>query len=265
MIRSPLRGWLGGKYRLAKTITAMIPDDHICYCEPFAGAAWVLFTKEPSKAEIINDINGDVVNLYRVLANHIEEFHRYFRWALISRDEFKRLMELPGECLTDVQRAARYYYIQKNCFGGRMNPPTFGVALSRPPKLNLFRIEEELSAVHFRLAGAVLENLPYGDVIKRYDRSHTVFYCDPPYFGHEHDYGKNIFSRDDFRAMAAQLGQIKGRFILSINDVPEIRDTFKGFNMREVETMYSAAGTGNQRAKELLITNFTPGRPDDGE
>lgn len=254
-MRSPLSGWLGGKFKLAKRIVKMLPEDHQCYCEPFAGAAWVLFFKEPSKSEVLNDFNSEIVNLYRVLQHHLEEFLRYFKWVLISREEFERLKKLPAESLTDIQRAARFYYIQKMCFGGRINRPTFCTRTTDAPKLNLVRIEEELSAVHLRLSRVVVEHLPYADVITRYDRPATVFYIDPPYWGIEDYYGKDMFSRDDFAVLAAQLATIKGRFILSLNDVPEVRDIFEAFEIAQVDTTYSV-GRNNTPAKELLIRNY---------
>ena len=87
MIRSPLSGWLGGKFLLSKQIVPMIPA-HDCYCEPFAGAAWVFFKKELSKVEVLNDINTDIINLYSVVQHHFEEFIRCFKWVLVSRNEF---------------------------------------------------------------------------------------------------------------------------------------------------------------------------------
>jgi DNA adenine methylase len=86
--------WVGGKSRLAERIIPLIPD-HACYCEVFAGAAWLLFKKPESKSEVINDINVDLVTLYRVVQHHLEEFVRYFRWALVARDEFQRLHRVP--------------------------------------------------------------------------------------------------------------------------------------------------------------------------
>lgn len=110
-MRSPLN-YLGGKSRLAERIVKLIPEDHICYCEPFCGAAWVLFTKQPSKVEVINDADGELITFWRVVQNHLEEFLRYYKWALISR----RLFELENmknpETLTDIQRAVRYFYTQ---------------------------------------------------------------------------------------------------------------------------------------------------------
>ena len=107
--------------------------------EVFAGAAWVLFKRPESDVKVLNDLNRDVVTLYRVVQHHIEEFVRYFKWMLVSRDEFDRMRRVDPETLTDVQRAARFFYLQKCCFGGRIVRPIFGTATTRPPKLNLLR------------------------------------------------------------------------------------------------------------------------------
>ena len=255
MIKSPLSGWLGGKYRLANKIVSKIPE-HTCYCEPFAGAAWVLFAKDPSPSEVLNDWQLDIVNLYRVLQNHLEEFVRYFKWVLISRGEFVRLRGLPPDALTDIQRAARYYYLQKMCFGGQMTSLAFGTSAIRSPKLNLLRIEEELSAVHLRLAQVLIEHLPYSKVIERYDRPTTFFYLDPPYWGCEDDYGKGLFGREDFGRLAEQLQDIKGRFLLSLNDVPEVRSLFWSFKVEPVSTKYTVGNGPAKDAAEMFIRNY---------
>lgn len=124
--KSPL-AWVGGKSKLTSTIIPLIPK-HSCYVEVFAGAAWVLFRKEPSKVEVINDINGDLITLYRVIQNHLEEFVRYFKWALVSRDEWDRLQLVDESTLTDIQRAARFYYLVKNAFGAKIVGQCYGVA-----------------------------------------------------------------------------------------------------------------------------------------
>lgn len=134
--RPPLAGWIGGKSLLAKRIIERIPEQ-VCYAEPFAGAAWVLFRKPESKVEVINDINKDVVTLYRCIQWHLEEFIRYFKWVLVSREEFERLKKADPATLTDIQRSARFYYLQQACFGGRITNPTFGYGVTRPSKLNL--------------------------------------------------------------------------------------------------------------------------------
>lgn len=127
-------GWVGGKSQLTSTILPLIPE-HKHYVEVFAGAAWLLFRKPPSHSEIINDINGDLVCLYRVIQNHLDEFVRYFRWALISREEFERLKTVPPETLTDIQRSARFYFLVRNAFGAKITHPSFGIAATHKPRL----------------------------------------------------------------------------------------------------------------------------------
>lgn len=253
--RSPLAGWMGGKYQLSKRIVAMLPP-HTCYCEPFAGAAWVYWRKPESKVEVINDINREIVTFYRVIQHHLEEFVRYFKWILVSRDEFERLKRVEPDTLTDIQRAARFYYLQQSCFGGRLTSPSFGYAAVRGPKLNLLRIEEQLSAAHLRLARTYVECLPYYEVISRYDKEGTLFYIDPPYWDCEDYYGKGIFSREDFGRLAEQLKGIEGKFILSLNDKPGVRETFKDFMFESAQVNYTCSNGKNIKSGEVLIRNF---------
>jgi len=113
-----------------------------------------------------------------------------------------------------------------------------------------------LEDLRTRLSGTVIECLPYDQFITRYDRPSTLFYLDPPYWDCEGDYGKMIFAADDFARIAEQLSKIKGPFIMSINDVPEIREIFAGFEIAEVETSYSVAakaGTATGR-RELIVS-----------
>ena len=128
---APIVPWIGGKRRLAKHILPLFPE-HTCYVEPFCGAAALYFMKEPAKVEVINDINGELVNLYRVVQHHLEEFVRQFKWALSSRQIFKWLQATPTEPLTDIHRAARFYYLQRSAFGGKVDGQTFGVAATAP-------------------------------------------------------------------------------------------------------------------------------------
>ena len=254
--KSPL-AWLGGKSRLADRIIERFPA-HETYCEVFAGAAWVLFKKPESDVEIINDINRDLVNLYRCVKHHLAELCAQFRWMLVARDEFDRFMQTPADTLTDIQRAARFYYLAKTAFGARISKPTFGIAASAPSRLNLLRVEEDLSEAHLRLARVYVENRPYAQVLERFDKARTLFYLDPPYWGCEDDYGVGIFQRDDFVRLAGILGSLKGRFIVSLNDRPEVRDVFANFQIEAVPTRYSISAKANQKVGEVLITNFKP-------
>jgi DNA adenine methylase len=246
--------YIGGKSRLSKQIITEIPA-HKTYCEVFSGAAWVFFRKEPSAVEVINDLDSDLIAFYRVVQNHLEEFLRQFKWLLTSREWFedwKNQLEARG--LTDIQKAARYYYVQRQAFGGRVRSRTYGVQPDRRPRINLIRMEEEMSAVHLRLSQVWIESLSWKDLILRYDRSGAFFYCDPPYFECP-DYKHNLVF-EDYVSMAELLSKIKGKFMLSINDHPKMREVFKGFRMRPVSLLYSVSKDKSTKGKELLIRNY---------
>ncbi len=251
--------WVGGKSQLTDKIIPLIPPHH-CYCEVFADAAWLLFRKDESKVEIINDINSDLATLYLVVKNHLDEFIRTLKWLLVARDEYDRFMLMDPATLTDIQRAVRFYYMIKTGFGARLKAPSFGIATSQASRFNLLRIEEELSAAHLRLSRVYIENRPFELVIDRFDKPDTFFYVDPPYWGCENYYGEGVFSQDDFLVLRDKLAGIKGKFIMSINDVPEIRALFKGFKIRKVPTKYSLSGS-SKPVTELLIFNFDPPSP----
>ena len=209
----PVIPWIGGKRRLAKTILPLFPE-HTCYAEPFCGAAALYFMKDQSEVEVLNDINGELINLYRVIKHHLDEFVKQFRWSLTSREMYKWLQITPEETLTDIQRAARFYYLQKLAFGGKVDNRSFGTATTSPPRLNLLRLEEDLSQAHLRLSRTYIEHLAWSDCIKKYDRPHTLFYCDPPYWGTE-GYGVE-FGLEQYDAMAELAKSIKGKMIIRL-------------------------------------------------
>ena len=245
---------MGGKRRLAKHILPVFPE-HECYVEAFAGAAALFFMKVPSHVEVLNDVNGDIINLYRVVQHHLEEFVRQFKWALISREIYKWLSDTPPETLTDIQRAARFFYMQKNGFGGKLNS-TFGTATTAKPRLNLLRLEEDLSAAHMRLHQVLIERLDWADCIKRYDRPHTLFYLDPPYY-ETAGYGVD-FGLEQYTQMAEMMQSMKGQAVVSVNDIPAMREAFLGMKMKELKISYSVGTSAESRKQtgELLITNF---------
>lgn len=251
---TPVIPWIGGKRRLAKSIMPHF-GDHTCYVEPFCGAAALYFMKVPSEVEVINDINSDLIKLYRVIKHHPEEFARQFKWALSSRQMFDWLKETPSEPLTDIQAAARFYYIQKLSFGGKVASHNFGTGTTAPPRLNILRLEEDLSAAHLRLSRTYIEHLPWAECIRRYDRPHTLFYCDPPYWGTE-GYGVP-FGLEEYDRMAALAKSIQGRMIISVNDIPEMRAAFAGLNTESLDIKYTVGGGGrSEKSRELLIRNW---------
>lgn len=190
-----------------------------------------------------------------VLQNHLEEFLKQFKWLLSSREWFedwKKQQEAGG--LTDIQRAARYYYLQRHSFGGRVLNRSYGVQPLRPPQINLVRMEEELSAVHLRMTGVTIENLPWEEFIRRYDRSEVFFYIDPPYY--KLPYYKHNLNYEDYQEMSETLSSIKGKFILSINDHQDMRETFKMYKIVPVKLKYSVSVGKQREGKELIIRNF---------
>lgn len=255
----PVAAWMGGKKLLAKRIIeriAAIP--HTAYVEPFIGMGGV-FLRRPfrAKAEVINDLSGDVATLFRVLQRHYEPFLDMLRWRLTARDEFQRLLAQRPETLTDLERAARFIYLQRVSWGGKVTGRQFQVSLTHPGKFNITRLATVLEEVHERLAGVVIERLPYQDLVPRYDRPGTLFYLDPPYWGCEGVYGQELFGREDFTRLAAVLRAIRGRFLMSLNDHPGVREVFAGFAMEVVETTYAMGyrtGKETQRVRELLIS-----------
>lgn len=203
---------------------------------------------------MLNDVNGDLVNLYRVVQHHLEEFVRQFKWALSSRQVFKWLQETRPETLTDIQRAARFYYLQQSAFGGRVDGQNYGTATTQPPGLNLLRIEESLSAAHLRLSNTYIEHLTWQDCFRRYDRPHTLFYCDPPYWQTE-GYGVP-FGFEQYEQMAEVLGQIKGKAIVSLNDHPDIRRVFGRYHIESTDITYTVGGGKGSEAREVLIFSW---------
>lgn len=257
-LKSPL-GYLGGKSRLAKRIVERIPS-HTCYVEPFCGGAWVYFTKEPSRAEVLNDRDGELVKFWNVIRHHLPEFLRCLDFSLVSREQFDNDKKLDPSTLTDVQRAVLYYRQQRMGFGGRTVNRSFGTSSVRPSSLNLLNVEEQLRATHGRMARTTIENLDACNCILRYDSPKTFFYIDPPYWNA--DFYAVSFKGEDFERLADTLKGIQGKFILSLNDTPEVREIFKGFRMETIETKYSlanpkvAAQARGEDRKELLIYNF---------
>jgi len=248
----PIVPWLGGKRRLAKHLYPIFKE-HTTYVEAFAGGAALFFGKQQSKVEVLNDVNGELVNLYRVIQNHLEEFLRYFKWALVSRDEFNRHLQSNPDTLTDVQRAVRFYYLQKTCFGAKLEGQTFGVSVVSPPKLNLLRIEEDLSAAHLRLSRVLIEQLDWQACLLKYDRPTSLIYLDPPYWNTE---GYDVdFPFEEYVNMAELAKQAKGQVVISVNDIPEMREVFKGMKMVTADIRYTVGGNGGSMKKELFITN----------
>ena len=258
-----LAPWMGGKRRLAKRIIERLERiPHQCYAEPFVGMGGVfLRRKMRPKVEALNDRNGEIMNLFRIVRDHPDELKRQFRWALTSRGEFKRLVVVPTATLTDIQRAARFAFLQHMTFGGKpahmASPSDCRAQPTRVPTFGAAKIMRRIESAHHRLQNVFLEDLDWTEFIPRYDRHSTLFYVDPPYWGNEKVYGEGLFAQADFVRLSEMLRGLRGQFLLSLNDRPEVRELFRGFKIETVNTYYSVSPKAEGFTDELLISNYS--------
>ncbi len=252
-MKGPL-AYIGGKNRLAKKIIEMFPD-HTTYVEAFAGGAQVLFHKEPSSVEVLNDMDGEVVNFFRICQSHYEELVRYLKFSIVSRKWFELLETQNPVALTDIQRAARFLYLQKNAYAGLIRKRYFHYSVAQSSNFDPGSLPQLIEKTHQRLARVQIECLPYEEILKRYDRPETLFYLDPPYW--DRKLYRFNFAEADFVKLEERLRQIRGKFILSLNDLPEVRKLFHHFAFKEIELHYTSQKSEGKRYRELLITNFS--------
>jgi DNA adenine methylase len=253
----PVVAWQGGKRWLVKELLPLLPK-HQMYVELFCGGGALLCAKEPSTGEVINDKNSELVNLYRVVKYHLDELFSELDWCLNSREEFNDFKEQRG--LTDIQRAARWFLRMKNGFGG--TPEHFGRARmgggaahsSKEGRLALMR------ALNSRLDKVVIENLDWQECIRLYDSKQALFFCDPPYTTGKAAYG--AWTIDDLARFREQgLDQMKGTWILTIDDTPANRGLFRDCHVtafKRSNGISRKAGASPSVYHELII------RPDDG-
>ena len=251
-------GWVGGKKALRDVIISNFPEEAPKrYIEVFGGAGWVLFRKEQvsGQMEIFNDRDSCLVNLYRCIKYHPEELKRELEGILSSRElfyDFKEQCFMRG--MTDIQRAARYFYLIKISFGCKKD--TFA---NRPKRLD--RVMDRFDEIKKRLSGVIIENRDFEDIIRLYDNEDALFYIDPPYHTTE-NYYKNgegqLFTQEDHYRLKDLLNNVKGRFILSYNDDEFIRELYGSYNISGVErsSTLSSSGDNKEKYKELIIKNF---------
>ena len=251
----PALTWPGGKSRLLKHILPNIPK-HTCYVEPFAGGLAVMLAKPRSSIEVINDLNGDLVTFYRCVRFHTDALLTELEFVLNSRQEFTDFIKQTG--LTDLQRAARWFFRNRNCFRGA-NLETFGVSpTSSGTGANSSRAArmEAIRQLNFRLDRVIIENLDWEKCLSVYDRSETFFFCDPPYTAC--DAGMYAaWTVADVMSFRERLNRLKGRWIVTLNDAPEIRRIFSDCQITVVERAQGISQAKKKVYRELVITPQT--------
>lgn len=246
--------YIGGKSRLARVVAARLPASR-CYCEVFGGAGWVLFAREPSYVEVLNDVNGRLVNLYRVVRDAPDELAEALELLPRSRKLFRELRK-SFRAGDPVAAAAVYYYLVKNAFSGQVSCG-FSSSKTYPGK---YAMLADFKLWARRLNKVTIENLAYEDCLARYDAADTAFYLDPPYVGTERYYGGD-FTTADHERLHGILKGLKGRWLVSYNDCGAVRALYDGYNVDEVRPRYCAdkvrpRGTRRADGRELLITNY---------
>ncbi len=254
-----LINWVGGKRLLRKIIAPLIPKDIKSYIEPFGGGGWVLFYKDRwADLEIYNDLDGRLVNLFRIVKYHPNAFKEEYKYLLGSRDMFFQFLN--GTFITDIQKAVQFYFIITRSFGGKGS--SFGTVKksSGGASKSQKNVLDKIDAIHERLDKVMIENRDFETLITQYDFEDAFFYCDPPY---SQGCGYDVTSTKDFdhERLRKILGNIKGRFLLSYDDSPKIRELYKGFEMIEVERLNginNRSDVENRKKifKELLIANY---------
>ena len=244
--------YIGGKRRIAAQLVSLIPE-HTTYVEPFAGGAQVFFHKPRSKVEVLNDLDDEIVNFLRVVQRHPAELSRILRWQPASRRLFEWHQQQPATFLTDIERAARFFYLQKNTWGGKRMRRNFHFSVTKPPSYTPANLSKRLTEVAERLDGVQLESLPYETAFAQYDRQTTFFYCDPPYVGV--DLYQHNLTDAQFEGLAERLRGLTGRFLLSINDCVKARTWFEGFHRLEISFTYTSTRTP-EPFRELLFANY---------
>lgn len=243
---------MGGKSKLRKTIIEMIPE-HTCYVELFFGAGWVYFGKEPSKVEVINDIDKELINLFKMIKYHAPEIERLLEYEFSGRDIFEEYKNCTLEQLTEIHRAIRFLYLISQSFAGKGSHYGYGTNTKPSPQIFYKGVLGDLKE---RLRNTYVENLSFDKVIEKYDREYSFFFCDPPYF-ETAGYG-NIFGEEEHLKLIEMLKNIKGKFLVTINDHPKVREWYKDFNIKEVKVFYSVSREAKARKGygELIITNY---------
>ena len=252
----PVAPYVGGKRNLSRRLVEIIEaTPHDRYAEAFVGMGGVFLrrTSRP-RFEVINDWSADVANLFRILREHYPQFMEVLRFQITTRHEFERLVKVDPDTLTDLQRAARFLYLQRLAFGGRVQYRNFAVD-TRRARFDLNQLGPMLEDLHERLSGVVIERLPFQKFIPRYDSPGTLFFCDPPYWTPE-GYGEGLFDIEtDHERLRSLLAAVQGRFILTINDHPAVRELYAGnaFHIEPVGVTYRISGAPTE-ARELIIT-----------
>ncbi len=215
--------WLGGKGRLAERITPLLPlpERHLTYVEPFCGGASILFSRHPAGIEVINDMNGELVNFFHTLRDSGDALREYLQNTPYSREVFEDWREKSTDTLPPLERAARFFYLSRASFmasgaaGGRKPSWAYARIDDNRARSVMKVVDEDLLKVRDRLRQVYIEHGDALDVIQRFDGQNTVFYCDPPYHPETRSDGGYADELEDHDVLLDTLEAVQGMVALS--------------------------------------------------
>jgi DNA adenine methylase len=260
-------GWYGGKYSHLNWLLPLLPESEH-YCEPFGGSAAVLINRCPSPVETYNDLDGEVVNFFRVLRERKDELIQAIGLTPFSREEFRSAIEMDGKQITDLERARRFFIRARQTRTGMAQVSSEGrwahcllcsrsgmsAAVSR-----WLGSVEGLSEIVQRLLRVQIESAPAIEVIRRFDSNETLFYCDPPY-PHETRGDSNMYAHEmtdeDHRELASVLRAVKGKVAISSYECALMNELYSGWN--KIEAPSKLAHSVKKPRMEVLWTNYEP-------
>ena len=284
------RNWLaiapyfGGKKFLVPYLAKLVPP-HRIYVEVFGGMAAFLLNKPKSPIEVYNDIDGDLVRLFKVVRDKWECVYERYKWLVPSRElflEWQRKWVKGWRPEDDCEFAAVMIYLHRMSYGGliikgfaggtstaarAVVPGYVGAVAVSKGRLMLDSHEKVyrwLKRLHTRLSRVMIERLDYRECIKKYDSPDTFFYLDPPYLNSKIKYGAEYphgsWTEEDYEELARVLKRVKGKWLLNHAEDPFIEQLFREFYMVKVRVVKSTRvtrhGERRERYTEVLIANY---------
>lgn len=248
----PVVSWAGGKARLVKHLLPLLRP-HTGYVEVFGGGLALFLAKAPSRMEVINDVNGDLVKFYRNVKSHHEAVLDELDMVLNSRRDFEDYCAQPG--LTEIQRAARWFIRNKLSFAGQGT--SFAISRRQPLSSRAQRLLQ-IQSLNRRLDRTTIEEKDWEYILRTYDDPETLFFLDPPY---PESGGKNYGGWNELAVerFCAAVRKLKGNWIFTFKDCEQVRDCMAGYTFQSVDR---ARGIANQAGKakadryvEIIITS----------
>lgn len=258
-------GWYGGKYSHLDWLLPLLPECYH-YCEPFGGSAAVLLNREASAIETYNDIDGEVVNFFRVLRNQKSKLIKLIALTPFSREEYFLAISSNGNKISDLERARRFYIRARQTRTGLAQKATIGrwANCKNTSRSGMSGVVsrwlgsvEDLPEIVLRLIRVQIENRPAVDVIQLYDSPETLFYCDPPYIhstrGDKNAYGFEM-SIEEHNKLAEVLRKCEGKVVISGYNCKEMNELYKGWT--KVDAPVKKCHSAKTERKESIWINY---------